>query len=323
MIPAEEIARAKSRIAEVIGADVALRYANGSYVGLCPWHAEKTPSFHVFDRDDGIRGAPHFHCFGCGAHGDVISYIARRRNLDFSAAVRWLLDLPKLDPFSHTTKFRPTPLKRERENASDLVRAILRHSGPITNRSAAFFYLWSRGLDTGQPALLANEELYCHEVGHPLPALVAPITDSGGEVCAVQRIWVAERIETVNGAGPQDARAPLKVRKKTLGPMRDGAVRLAPAGLVLGLCEGVESGIAASMMYRVPVFAVCGAARLATVWIPPEVKHLIIFGDRGSVGEEMAERAVLAHRKRLKRTVEIVLPWGDFGDFAEELIGRK
>lgn len=85
----EDIAlvRERTRIDEVVGQYVALRNAGGgSLKGLCPFHDEKTPSFHVTPS----RG--FFHCFGCGEGGDAITFLQRHNNLTFSEAVQYLAD---------------------------------------------------------------------------------------------------------------------------------------------------------------------------------------------------------------------------------------
>ncbi|MFN8472762.1 MAG: DNA primase [Anaerolineae bacterium] len=56
--------------------------------GLCPFHDDRRPSFLVYDDDQ------HFHCFACGAHGDVIDFVRRRFHLDFGEACAWLTGLP-------------------------------------------------------------------------------------------------------------------------------------------------------------------------------------------------------------------------------------
>ena len=80
------IAKLKRRadIAVVIQDHVLLKRAGATYTGLCPFHAEHTPSFHVEQR----KG--FFHCFGCGASGDVITFVQRQHNVDFDEAVRLL-----------------------------------------------------------------------------------------------------------------------------------------------------------------------------------------------------------------------------------------
>ena len=85
----EDIAsvRQRARIDEVIGEYVALRNAGGgSLKGLCPFHDEKTPSFTVTP----ARG--FFYCFGCGAGGDVLTFLQRQQNLSFVEAVQTLAD---------------------------------------------------------------------------------------------------------------------------------------------------------------------------------------------------------------------------------------
>ncbi|MGE5587339.1 MAG: DNA primase [Clostridia bacterium] len=78
--------RAKSDIVEVISGYVALKQAGRTYKGLCPFHTEKTPSFVVSPEKQ------LFHCFGCGAGGDVFSFVMKAENLGFAEAVRLLAD---------------------------------------------------------------------------------------------------------------------------------------------------------------------------------------------------------------------------------------
>src|SRR5512146_764730 len=72
-------AEIKSRlpVAEIVGETVALKRAGSAYKGLCPFHAEKTPSFIVTpDRES-------WHCFGCGKGGDIFTFLMEREGLDF------------------------------------------------------------------------------------------------------------------------------------------------------------------------------------------------------------------------------------------------
>ena len=75
---------ARIDIASFIGSYVSLRKRGNDLVGLCPFHTEKTPSFHVHP-DKGF-----FKCFGCGAGGDVITFLSKLENLAFPDAVRVL-----------------------------------------------------------------------------------------------------------------------------------------------------------------------------------------------------------------------------------------
>lgn len=80
------IAELKRRadIAVVIQDHVPLERTGATYKGLCPFHSENTPSFYVQQRTG------FFHCFGCGASGDVVTFVQRQQNVDFDGAVRLL-----------------------------------------------------------------------------------------------------------------------------------------------------------------------------------------------------------------------------------------
>lgn len=87
-IPQDKIDEIKSvaDIVSVIGDYVELKRAGSNYVGLCPFHNEKTPSFSV-SPSKGI-----FHCFGCGVGGDVISFIMQKEGMSYPEAIKFLAD---------------------------------------------------------------------------------------------------------------------------------------------------------------------------------------------------------------------------------------
>ncbi len=74
----------RNDIEQVIGSYVSLKRAGSNMNGLCPFHSEKTPSFTVFP------ATKTFYCFGCGAGGDVVSFIMREENLDYPDALEFL-----------------------------------------------------------------------------------------------------------------------------------------------------------------------------------------------------------------------------------------
>lgn len=78
--------RSKNDIVSVIGSYVNLKRAGRLYKGLCPFHNEKTPSFTVYP------DTQSFYCFGCSSGGDVISFIRKIENLDYSESVKLLAD---------------------------------------------------------------------------------------------------------------------------------------------------------------------------------------------------------------------------------------
>lgn len=86
--------RARVGLADIVGTSVKLIKRGREYSGLCPFHSEKSPSFTVNEQ----KG--FYHCFGCGAHGDVISFLMNTRGLTFVEAVEVLanqvgMDVPK------------------------------------------------------------------------------------------------------------------------------------------------------------------------------------------------------------------------------------
>src|SRR5712691_12583171 len=76
--------RSAADIVEVIGEHTKLKKAGRSWKGLCPFHNERTPSFTV-DQEKGL-----YHCFGCGAGGDVIHFVRQIDRLDFPEAIEAL-----------------------------------------------------------------------------------------------------------------------------------------------------------------------------------------------------------------------------------------
>ena len=86
MIPDEKVREVRERapILEVISDYMSLRKSGANYQGLCPFHSEKTSSFNV----NPARGI--FHCFGCGAGGNVVTFVMRMEGLSFPQAVKFL-----------------------------------------------------------------------------------------------------------------------------------------------------------------------------------------------------------------------------------------
>src|SRR5512136_781984 len=83
-IPEEKIAEIKERasVVEVVTDLVSLKKSGKNYLGLCPFHSERTPSFTV-NEEKGI-----FHCFGCGAGGNIFNFLMRASHLNFPEAAK-------------------------------------------------------------------------------------------------------------------------------------------------------------------------------------------------------------------------------------------
>jgi len=84
----------RTNIEQLIGEYVQLKKRGTTLVGLCPFHSEKTPSFTVWPQDG------HYHCFGCGAGGDIITFVRQVENLEYPEALEFLakragIEIPK------------------------------------------------------------------------------------------------------------------------------------------------------------------------------------------------------------------------------------
>ncbi|MBQ7101996.1 MAG: DNA primase, partial [Clostridia bacterium] len=122
--------REKNEISEVISAYVNLRRRGSTMNGLCPFHNEKTPSFTVY------LETQSYYCFGCGAGGDVISFVRRMDNLGYIDAVKALaqragMALPE-DGFDDTlSKRRRRILEANREAARFYHSVLMSEKGRV------------------------------------------------------------------------------------------------------------------------------------------------------------------------------------------------
>lgn len=117
----EEI-REKNDIVDVIGSFVGLKRAGNSYMCCCPFHNEKTPSFHV------SRTKQIYHCFGCGVGGNVITFLMQYENYTFAEALKYLADRAGI-PLPENEM---SPEQKKVENRRELLREV--------SKSAAAYY---------------------------------------------------------------------------------------------------------------------------------------------------------------------------------------
>jgi DNA primase len=143
-IPDEDVAqvRASTDIVALIGEHVALKKVGRRFTGLCPFHAEKSPSFSV-NAEEGF-----YYCFGCQASGDAITFVRNMEHLDFVDAVRLLADR------AGVALHEDAEVGRDRKRRTELLDALERavawyHERLLTSPDAgrARDYLRSRGYD--------------------------------------------------------------------------------------------------------------------------------------------------------------------------------
>jgi phage/plasmid primase-like uncharacterized protein len=156
---------------------------------------------------------------------------------------------------------------------------------PLAGTPAAAF-LESRGLITETSALgFLPAERFDGIPAVADGAMIAALRSRGGEVRAVQLTYLTSEGHKANA---------LPVRQ-TYGPMGGLAVQLAACGQTLGIAEGVETALSASLLHNVPVWAVCGR-RVGDVPIPFSARNLILFADHDPPGMEAASKALATYR---------------------------
>ncbi|RYE41612.1 MAG: hypothetical protein EOP24_36165 [Hyphomicrobiales bacterium] len=176
-----------------------------------------------------------------------------------------------------------------RENAgyvSDLMGSTM----PVSRADPVALYLASRGLAgvwNFAPCLRLHPALpYSHEgvrLG-TLPAMVAPLQAPDGALVAVHRTYLTDR-------GRKADVPTVKKLTPAAGPLRGAAIRLQPSrDGVLGVAEGIETALAASMATGIPAWSTYSGAGLAGFVWPRFVRKLVVFGDADDAGRTAASR---------------------------------
>lgn len=138
-----ESLRQRVDIIEVISSHIDLKRAGAAYKALCPFHDEKTPSFVL------NRGDSHYHCFGCGAHGDAIQFLMTHLKMSFHEAVESLaqkfgVHLEVIEGSDQPKGPATAKLKEALDIAARFYHFTLLHT-PEGNQ--ALNYLYQRGID--------------------------------------------------------------------------------------------------------------------------------------------------------------------------------
>ena len=128
-----------SNIVDIIGEYVDLKRAGSSFKGLCPFHNEKTPSFTVDEKKQ------LFHCFGCGAGGDVVSFIMQKEGLSYPESLKFLADKAGIN-IDYT---KDPKVNEKNKELYDINKDIMMffYKNLLTDRKAQA-YLKNRGLSS-------------------------------------------------------------------------------------------------------------------------------------------------------------------------------
>lgn len=331
--------RARIPVSKVVGRVVTLRKAGREFTGLCPFHNERTPSFTVND----VKR--FYHCFGCGQHGDALSFVMQRQGLDFRAAVELLESQNGLSALQAARPLPPPPKVEQREDAkkAEAVRRIWRESVEIAAGSPVDLYLRGRGLvppaeygfgdaavNAGWPVDLRFAPSLYHGLEKcRLPGMVAAMR-RGGTMTAVHRTYLK-----ITGLGV--TKAGTERDKAMFGDVAGACILLGPVADRMIGGEGIETSLSAMQLYRRSGLAFGARAGMASIEPPFECSDFIYAADRNKAHRDpeksrVGERAAWKGAKAFGtgRTVAVKVPklpagqeTGDFNDMLQALLATQ
>ena len=284
--------RARAMLAEVVGRVVALKKQGRELVGLCPFHAEKTPSFTV------SPGKGLYFCFGCSAGGDAVDFVKRTEGLDFMAAMARILGEPDDRQDEAARRRREDRLRwaaadrRDEEKREHRRRLIYAHrlwrETQAVKGTPVETYLRRRGIMINIPPTLRFHPHLAYREGNGaasawFPAMVAYVQGADRSFLGIHRTYLRG-----DGAG----KAPVKKARMMLGPVGGGAIRFGPAADALWIAEGIETAL--SVLERRPalcVWAAGSASFLGKIELPDVVREVTICADADPAGRAAAKAA--------------------------------
>ena len=274
--------------------------------GPCPLCGGRD-RFRFDDRD----GRGTYFCSGCGA-GDGVKLAMGITGLSFRDVAREIERLAGV--------VKPVTGKPDRTDEDKLaaLRRVWRESKPIQRGDEAALYLAGRGLRLYDlpEAVRVHPGLRYQDGEHQgvYPAMLATVTAPDGKAVSLHRTYLKE-----------GRKAPVSNPKKLMQglPLSGAAIRLTAVSEVLGIAEGLETALAASELFEVPVWS-CVSAQGIESFEPPEgVRGVVVFADNDPnfAGQKAAFAA--AHRLKIKGfEVEVCIP-PEPGDWLDELLRRQ
>lgn len=314
-------AKARHNLSDIVGRHTRLkRRSPAELVGLCPFHQERSASFEVNDS----KGL--YHCHGCGAGGDAITFLMQREGRSFRQAVEILNggDFPIVDQAERAK--RKSADAAEVQERIAVAREIWGCARPIRGTPAEV-YLHSRGITTTPPETIQFVETArwrdrsTGEVGPSLPAVACAIQNCADDVVGVQCIFLDHGGLAKYERGRADGSR--TKAKLSFGILSGAALRLGPVAESIVLCEGPEDGL--TLMQMLPgrsVWVSCGTAGLSRVELPDAVQAVTLAGDNNLAGRNAVATAYAVFDAAGKRVAE-VFPDPAFADWNDQLRGIR
>lgn len=267
---------------QIIGTLIGEQFTNKRKHGPCPATGERgkgQPRYRFSDK----YGSGNFFCHCSDGKGDGFDLLQCVRGCDFATARRDVESVIGECP-------KDTEVAEVKKTLAELMRA----KATKTDRS---LYLSARGLEVAPGLGWVREMPYFEEgdkTSRHYPAMLAPVMRDGK--------FLTYHVTYLQDGKKADVPT---VRKILPGPGNSGAsCPLYPEAEQMGIAEGVETAIAAKMIFGVPVWAALNAALLAQ-WDPPAIaKRIIIFGDNDANYAGHAAAYQLAHRL-VKKGLEV------------------
>lgn len=330
-----EIAEARSRANDAIvetAATVAewdrtkTRPAGGDYWACCPFHAEKSASFHV------LKHKGRFNCFGCGAKGDGLALVQALEHCSFRVAAEKFLNGDRIEPSPELLALREEQERereadeaRERAHAKAAAEALyFGAGGHVAGTLGQLYYRHARNIR----APLASADLRFHPRApwFPMlpdwkhsqrgPAIVAAVRHIERGHVATHASYLRE-----DGRGLADIPRCEKGRKIIGRDWLGGFVRLGPVRDAVVVAEGIETAFSASEAIKLPGVATLTAGGMRELLLPQSVRRVVIAYDRDASGVGEIAATVLADRLTDEgRAVEMLPPpegCGDWNDHAK------
>ena len=262
-------------------------------------------------RFDDKEGRGTYFCSGCGA-GDGVNLVMGITGQSFRDVAQRIEQIASV--------VQPSGIKPGRTDEDKLaaLRRVYTESAPIADGDHAVQYLRARGLTLCDLPLSVrtHPRLAYHDNGVKVgdfPAMVATVTDQSGKAVSIHRTYLQD-----------GKKAPITAPKKLMRglPIAGAAIRLTPVSECLGIAEGIETALAASELFGVPVWSCLSTSGIKSFEPPPGTRKVIIFGDNDTNCAGQAAAWEASHRLALREIeVEVQIP-DQVGDWLDVLVRK-